>query len=767
MFKTIAEIGIRNTQKLIDTFMGFLGKLLTVKTELKPLQDLEKIDSTNWLSLSDSPHFLVKMKTFRSGWYLLILNLQTTQYQNAKICLLSDDKHENQGEVSFSIHPQYNTICVFHVPGNISHLRFDPMEHEGEFSLKEFTLIKIPGFYAIHRQLARTSNLHSKFENKSYIQTLKIIRKDAVDKKKNFVDILHQFYIKTFLQKNTEKDYQDWIEHIEKPNLFKFCSALPEKLANEPLISILLPTYNSSYRHLRHCIESVKNQTYDNWQLCIVDDASTHRTHIEYLEKIASEDNRIIVSQRTQNGHISETSNDALEIATGKYCLLLDHDDALSPQALKLFAHAIKRNPEALLIYADEDKIDEADYRYMPHFKPDWNPDLLYSQNYIGHPVVLETEHLKRIGGFRIGYEGSQDHDLLLRFTHALNERQIIHLPWILYHWRSTPESTASVAEAKNYTTEKGIKALQDYFCATQNQVKISQGLYPNTYRCKWPVPDIAPLVSLLIPTRDGYEILKKCISSILDKTLYSNYEILIINNQTTCQKTLQLLNELDRDYKNIRILEWNQPFNYSAINNFGVKQSYGEIVGLINNDVEVINPEWLIEMVSLAIRPEIGCVGAKLFYPDNTIQHAGVILGIGGVAGHSHKYFSKDHPGYFSRLHLTQNISAVTGACLIVRKNIYMEVEGLDEINLKVAFNDVDFCLKVLEAGYRNLYTPWAELYHHESKTRGKDNNKDKIMRFNQEVKFMKNKWKELLHKDPAYNINLTLDHENFSIKQ
>jgi len=359
---------------------------------------------------------------------------------------------------------------------------------------------------------------------------------------------------------------------------------------------------------------------------------------------------------------------------------------------------------------------------------------------------------------------------MILRASLHAEEKNILHIPWVLYHWRMWERSTALSPETKEYTEKASIKVLEDYLKAKGVEgAKVKRGKLPNTYRVIYPIPDPPPKVSIIIPTKDKINLLKNCVMSILkktEKTDYPNYEILIIDNASTEEETFKFYDYLKKDFNNIRILEYNKPFNFSAICNFGVKNAKGELVLLLNNDTEVINREWLTEMVMHAIRPEIGCVGAKLYYPDGTIQHAGVILGLGGVAGHSHKHFPKDHPGYMKRLMIVQNVSAVTGACLMVKKDIYEEVGGMDEENLKVAFNDVDFCLKVREAGYRNLWTPYAELYHHESKSRGYEDTPEKIERFRREIEYMKKKWGKKLLKDPYYNPNLTLDREDFSIK-
>jgi GT2 family glycosyltransferase len=427
---------------------------------------------------------------------------------------------------------------------------------------------------------------------------------------------------------------------------------------------------------------------------------------------------------------------------------------------------AINNNPQAKIIYSDEDKINLMGERVEPHFKSDWNPDLFFSQNYVSHLGIYQRELIEKIKGFRVGFEGSQDQDLLLRCLPHVQENEIIHVAKILYHWRVSEGSTALNAGEKSYTTDAGIKALEDYFAQLKLDVRVSEGVAPNLYRLYYPIPTPEPLVSLIIPTRDMLPVLQPCIRSILDKTTYQNYEIIILDNESIEEETLAFFEEIQKEDTRIKVLPYHYPFNYSAINNYAVEHVKGELIGLINNDIEVISPDWLTEMVSHALRPEIGCVGAKLYFDDDTIQHAGVIVGLGGVAGHSHKHFYRDAPGYFYRLRIVQNLSAVTAACLIIRKSIFEQVGGLEEQNLAVAFNDVDFCLKVRTAGYRNLWTPYAELYHHESKSRGAEDTPEKIARFNKEIAFMKTKWGNTLQIDPYYNQNLTLSREDFSMK-
>ncbi len=534
-----------------------------------------------------------------------------------------------------------------------------------------------------------------------------------------------------------------------------------------PLISIIMPTYNTPREYLIKAIESVINQTYPNWELCIADDASSEIHVKEILKYYKEKDKRIKVIYRTENGHISKTSNSALSIATGDYIALLDHDDELPEFALFFVVNEINEHPDAKLIYSDEDKLDKNGKRVGPYFKSDWNPDLFLSQNMISHLGVYKKSIIDEIGGFREGYEGSQDYDLALRFIEKIKYSEIRHIPRILYHWRMTEGSTAVNVGNKSYAVIAARKAIQEHLDRMHIKAKVVEApLIPMYNRVIYDI-DKNPLVSIMIPTYNGYGILKNCIDSIIKKTSYKNYEIIVVNNNSDDEQTikyLEYINALD----NIKVIDYNKPFNYSAINNFAVKSAKGDVLVLLNNDTEVINDDWLRELVSHALRPEIGVVGAKLLYPDNTIQHAGVILGFGGTAGRCNYKIHNECNGYYGRANLLQNYSAVTGACMAIKKELYQKVNGLDE-NLAVAFNDIDFCLKILELGYYNVYSPYALLYHHESKSSGFEDTAEKKIRYREGVNYFNKKWKDIIENDPFYNPNLTLDAncECFSLRR
>ena len=533
-------------------------------------------------------------------------------------------------------------------------------------------------------------------------------------------------------------------------------------LPKRPLISVVMPVYNTPERPLREAIESVRAQTYGHWELCIADDHSTDIHVRRVLSEYMKADHRIKVINRAENGHISRASNSALQIVAGEWIALLDHDDRLAPHALFCVADALNRHPKAKLIYSDEDKIGRDGKRRDPYFKCDWNPDLFLSHNLIAHLAVYRSDIVHDIGGFRVGFEGAQDYDLALRYVERLEASEIHHIPQVLYHWRMLSGSTSIQADEKPYAMAAGARALNEYL---QRKGLRTKADYVNVgYRVRYELPQSVPNVTIIIPTHNGCDLLQRCVSSILTRTTYSNYEILIIDNGSDDSDTPCYLNEL-RKLKNVKIMRDERPFNYSALNNSAVAVASGSIVALVNNDIKVISSDWLGEMVSLALQPGVGAVGARLWYRDDRIQHAGVIVGLGGVAGHAHKFLRRGLPGHFHRANLLQSFSVVTAACLVVRKNVYLEVGGLNERDLAIAFNDIDFCLKLREAGYRNVWSPYAELYHDESASRGTENTPQKRARFASEVHYMRKRWAKRLDCDPAYSPNLSLDREDFSL--
>ncbi len=559
-------------------------------------------------------------------------------------------------------------------------------------------------------------------------------------------------------------DYTEWIRKYdtlirgEREKIQQHIT----RFERTPLFSILLPVYNTDPRWLRLAINSVRNQLYPRWELCIVDDASSDSSLWKLIQGASQSDSRIKISRRSERGHICVASNDTLAMATGEFIVLLDHDDEIAPTALYFAALELNRRPEVQLLYTDEDKLDERGRRCQPHFKSDWNPDLFTAQNYISHLGIYNTALVREVGGFRVGFEGAQDHDLALRCIEKLDPTQIVHLPRILYHWRMVEQSTAAATLVKPYALQAAARAVLEHFDRTKVSVTVEQDrqIY---LRVRRPIATPPPLVSMIIPTRDRVELLQQLVTSIFAKTDYPNYEIIIVDNESSEPATLDFFQELKKDGR-VTTYRVPGPFNYSKLNNIGVSKARGSVIALMNNDLQVINGDWLQEMVSHAIRAEVGAVGARLWYPNQILQHGGVILGFGGVAGHIHGT-KRDDAGYFSRQHLTQNFSAVTAACMLVRKEVYQEMNGFDETNLPVAFDDVDFCLRLGRAGYRIVWTPYAEFFHHESASRGIEDTAEKQRRFLSEIQYMQGEWGDLLLGDPFYNPSLSLDSKLFTL--
>ncbi|OSH43135.1 glycosyltransferase family 2 protein [Enterococcus faecalis] len=561
-----------------------------------------------------------------------------------------------------------------------------------------------------------------------------------------------------------QASYPNWLARNEVLDI----EAMTQEIATfhyQPKISIAMPVYNVEEKWLRLCIDSILNQVYTNWELCMADDASTDPNVKKILTEYQQLDERIRVVFREQNGHISEATNSALAIATGEFVALLDNDDELAINAFYEVVKVLNENPELDLIYSDEDKIDMDGNRSDPAFKPDWSPDLLLGTNYISHLGVYRRSILEEIGGFRKGYEGSQDYDLVLRFTEKTTKERIKHIPKVLYYWRMLPTSTAVDQGSKGYAFEAGLRAVQDALVRRGMNGHATHGAANGLYDVYYDI-ESEKLVSIIIPTKNGYKDVQRCVSSIIEKTTYQNYEIIMADNGSTDPKMHELYAEFEQQLPGRFFVESiDIPFNFSTINNRAAKKAHGEYLLFLNNDTEVITENWLTLMVSFAQQERIGCVGAKLLYPNNTVQHAGVILGLGGVAGHGHYGYPHGDLGYFGRLAINVNYSAVTAACLLMKKADFDAVGGFEEA-FTVAFNDVDLCLKVQALGRDNVWLHEAELYHFESQTRGYDDKGKKKKRFEQEKVMMEEKWGPLIENDPFYNPNLTRDIPNFSLR-
>lgn len=536
-----------------------------------------------------------------------------------------------------------------------------------------------------------------------------------------------------------------------------------KKFKDAPLISVAVPAYRTPKVFLCQMIDSLKAQTYGNWELCIANGSPDDREMEQVLAKYASEDSRIRVMDLKENLGIAENTNQAIAMARGEFIGLMDHDDLLAPNALYEVVAAINREPLADAVYTDEDKVTtDLDEHFQPHLKPDFNLDLLRSNNYICHFFVVRRSIVEKIGGFRREFDGAQDYDFIFRCVEA--SKKVVHVPEILYHWRTHKASTADNPASKMYAFDAGKRAIEAHLQRTGTNGTVSHTPDLGFYRVQYPVQG-KPLVSIIIPNKDEKETLKACLDSIRKSTDYKNYEIIIVENNSTEDETFAYYRELSKE-PDIRLLRWKKEFNYSAINNFGAKHAKGEYLLFLNNDVTIITPEWMSEMLGMCGRPEVGAVGVKLIYPDNTIQHAGCVVGIGGIAGHMFVDMPAERTGYLHKASILQDMSAVTAACMMVKKSVFEQVEGFTE-KLAVAFNDVDLCLKINRAGYLVVYDPYAKLYHMESKTRGAEDNKAKVRRFQTEIEYMRCNWLDILKNgDPYYNKNLSLTKWNYSLK-
>lgn len=559
--------------------------------------------------------------------------------------------------------------------------------------------------------------------------------------------------------------YRLWISKNEPtPGILRSQAIEAKALAYRPKISLITPAFNTDRYALARCLESVIQQTYDNWELCLADGGSTTDEVRQVIADYSKRDARIRSVFLGRNRGIAGNSNEALKLATGEYVGFLDHDDTLAPFALYEVARVLNDDRAVDFMYSDEDKIPATgEERHEPYFKPEWSPELFLSYNYVCHFAVIRKTLIDKVGGFREGFDGAQDYDLFLRVVRQ--EPKIHRIPKVLYHWRAAQGSAASDHLAKPYALQAAKNSIAESLKSRGIDAEVVDGKFPTSYRVKHRIHGRRK-VSIIIPTRDRAHLLKRCIGSILDRTAYQDYEILIMDNGSTEQATGDYLKALSEDDR-VRIVSYDQPFNFSAINNAAVRCVKSEVLLFLNNDTEVIGPEWLSAMLEHAQRQDVGAVGAKLVHYDQTVQHGGVVLGLGGLADHAHRGFPRASDGYLGRLNVIQNVSAVTAACMMVRKEVFDEVGGFEE-RLSYCYNDVDLCLKIRDKGYVIVFTPYAELYHRESASggsRGHEANGERRALVEQEQALMRDKWRAVLAAgDPYYSPNLTLEQYDFS---
>lgn len=567
------------------------------------------------------------------------------------------------------------------------------------------------------------------------------------------------------LNKQHQENYDLWISRYDtlgEDQRFKIKNELLT-FVYKPLISIILSTDKLTGKWLQLTMESILCQLYENWELCITVDDSSGEYVRGVIKEFGVNDSHINYVFREASEHTPASLNRALAISSGEWITFLDHGDILAENALSETVALVNKFPETDIIYSDEDKIDEEGKRFDPYFKPDWNPELFLGNNFLNHLLLFRRSLLQKSGQFRLEMEGAEYWDLFIRLTESVNSSRIQHISKIIYHKRANNNSLTRATEQKTSISQAQRKVISSHLKRIGKQADLYES-GEGFWRIKYRVLDSQPKISIIIPTKDKVELLHQCIESIHNKSTYKNFEIIIVNNQSLKESTKEYFSYLELSRK-AKVLDYPLPFNYSAINNFAVNQADGEVVLLLNNDVEVISADWLEEMVSLAIQPSIGAVGAKLYYPDGRIQHAGVILGIYGIAGHAYKYHEGTFPGQMGRALLRQNLSAVTGACLMVEKKKFAQVGGLNDEELQVGLNDIEFCLKLIKAGYRNVWTPFAELFHYESSSRGYEDTIEKKERFKDEVLYLLENWKPFINYDPAYNRNLTLEGEDFGL--
>ena len=561
-----------------------------------------------------------------------------------------------------------------------------------------------------------------------------------------------------------EGGYEAWLARhkVDKRTLRRQKHAA---FAQKPLISIVIPLYCTPLPYLKELLESVRRQSYENWQLCLADGSPDDKAK-EFIEKHYGREKRIVYRKLEENGGISVNTNEAVALAAGEYLMLCDHDDTLEPDALYEIVKAIN-DTGADVLYTDEDKVSMDGRHYFdPNFKPDFNLFRLRENNYICHIFVVKKSLTDETGLLRSEFDGAQDYDFIFRCIEAVDPSEIYHIPKILYHWRCHEDSTAENPESKAYAFEAGKRAIEAHYERTGIHAEVYQGEFLGLYRTRF-IRDHDPLISIIIPNKDHIDDLKRCMDSIDKKSTYQNYEYIIVENNSTDDKTFAYYKELEASNPKAHVIYWDREFNYSAINNYGASFAKGEYILLLNNDTEIINDDCLEELLGYCMRSDVGAVGARMYYEDDTIQHAGVVIGFGGIAGHCFVLQPRGTTGYCHRIICAQDYSAVTAACMMVKKEAFDKVGGLTE-ELAVAFNDIDFCMKLRAAGYLIVYNPYAELYHYESKSRGLEDTPEKVARFNKEIQIFEKRWPDILRNgDPYYNPNLTLKSQDFSLRR
>jgi len=805
-----------------------------IKVELKAGDEVAVINESNgeYKAVGYMPGFEMTFSPDlpQGGWYYLEAALVRNNGSRDS-SIRADIYRENKESISIPIPTNLRGSVreVFFLPSNVSALHWLPTAAPGFFSQSPLLVHKITPLESGLRRMYRVIFDLWRFRNRKSATRAGLTGWGAISNLQDAYRRTATLRIKRLMG----NDYSAFIalnDTLKEADLRAMRKQVPE-LPLRPVISLIMPVQAPIVEFFRESLDCVIGQIYPHWELLLAGDFSVDIQSHAIAHEYRSKNVQVKIISLKPGADLSATLNSALEQVQGQFVARINQHDLIPKHALFFLAREISKYPDAVLIYTDDDSIDDTNKRHDPRFKPDWNPDLFISYNYLANLTLYRTSRALALGGYRPDFEGAEDYDLSLRYLRDIPATKIRHIQRVLYHSRTTGQhlvlthsplrgegwgegaNTVDSSSAKPSPAgegwvrgsqnkgrglfesphpspfdtaqdrllpegegahalkstvlerghhQSGKRALAAYF--EGSGAIVEDGLAPGLYRIKHPLSAQPPRVSIIIPTRDRVDILKKCIDSIQQKTDYENWEMLVVDNQSVESDTHDYFKQIQGESR-IKVICYEKPFNYSALNNFAVQYAQGEILALLNNDVEVIAEEWLSEMVSHAMRPEIGAVGAKLLYANGLVQHAGVIVGLGGVAGHAHKYLKADDHGYCHRAVVTQNLSAVTGACLVVRKSCYQEVGGLNEADLAVAFNDIDFCLKLVVAGYRNIFTPYARLYHHESISRGHDDTPEKHVLFVQEFEYMKKTWGARLQEDPAYNPNLTSEFEDFSL--
>lgn len=736
--------------------------------QMRPISDADSAEGVDydWRIEEGDANFILLGDRPTAGWNMIELGI-THDQRSAAACLTFDlgRGFERRHSIFLVIRRGKVSKRVCFVPYGTKRIRLEPLiGQRGQFRIDHFNVVWLTPRFACGRMINRLGYADKRFQEVDEKAIVRALKQEGREEGVGWKKLLSAYYEATFIHCAPETSYEYWQEHIEilrEPSANKVARQQSQFSDPVDLAVVLVPGESDAemadaHHRLLESIRSISEQRYPRWRLYVPDCVLTDHASREWVERIVARDERI---QRV-DGDAAEAVTAACAGSDGAcdYVMFLRAGDRLGPNSLFHIANHCQIRADAEIIYGDDDVIDASGERAAPNFKPQWNLDLLLATNYVGHAVAFaKAQLLSRLAALS-GSRGVDLHRLLLELAAEVEPARIHHVPFVIYH-NAAPNSADG-----GQSTSRSLEAVSTYLKSVDPRAVVAPA-GDKGYRITWSVPEPAPLVSLLVPTRDRVEILRPCVDTLLAVTRYPNYEVIILDNGSTCAETLDYMKSIAQDPR-VRVLRYDAPFNYSAINNYGVHHAQGSIIGLVNNDIEPINPDWLTEMVGHACRPDIGCVGAKLYYPNDTVQHGGVILGLGGVAGHAHRFFPRSHAGYQNRLSLVQNLSAITAACLLVRREVYDEVDGLNEQDLTVAYNDVDFCLKVREKGYRNLWTPFAELYHHESISRGADDNPEKQARAKREVDYMRRQWREALQQDPAYNPNLTMSYEDFSLR-